>query len=54
MSTQILSTAEKYCDRFMILHHGRLISMGSLEEIQAQTQLQNASLDEIYFSLTKG
>ncbi|HJA40507.1 MAG TPA: ABC transporter ATP-binding protein [Firmicutes bacterium] len=54
MSTHILSTAEKYCDRFMILHHGRLISMGSLEEIQAQTQLQNASLDEIYFSLTKG
>ena len=53
MSTHILSTAEKYCDKFMILHHGQLISMGTLEEIQKATNLENASLDEIYFALTK-
>lgn len=53
MSTHILSTAEKYCDKFIILHHGEIISMGTMEEIQKQTNLQNASLDEIYFSLTK-
>lgn len=53
MSTHILSTAEKYCDKFIILHHGEVISMGTLAEIQKTTNLENASLDEIYFALTK-
>lgn len=54
MSTHILSTAERYCDRFIILHHGKLIAMGNLDELRKQTGLMNATLDDIYIHLTQG
>lgn len=53
MSTHILSTAEQYCDRFVILHHGRVYASGTLEELRAIFDQPEASLDELYFSLTK-
>lgn len=53
MSTHILSTAEQYCDRFVILHHGRVYASGTLEELRATFDQPEASLDELYFSLTK-
>ncbi len=53
MSTHILATAEKYCDRFIILHEGRVKAQGTLEQLRKQFQLHDASLDEIYITLTK-
>lgn len=53
MSTHILATAEKYCDRFLILHNGEIKAQGSMDELRQQFQLKNASLDEIYIQLTK-
>ncbi|MBS7576520.1 MULTISPECIES: ABC transporter ATP-binding protein [unclassified Enterococcus] len=53
MSTHILSTAEKFCDRFIVLHEGHLIADGTIEELRAQFGLPNQSLDEIYLHLTK-
>lgn len=53
MSTHILATAEKYCDRFIILHNGEIKAKGTLEELRNQFQLSNASLDDIYVQLTK-
>lgn len=53
MSTHILATAEKYCDRFVILHNGEIKAQGSMDELRQQFQLKNASLDEIYIQLTK-
>lgn len=53
MSTHILATAEKFCDRFIVLHEGKVLATGTLEELQAQFSMPNASLDEIYLSLTK-
>src|SRR6478609_4716705 len=32
LSTHILSTAERYCDRFVILHDGRILEVGTLSE----------------------
>lgn len=52
MSTHILSTAEKYCDRFIILHHGRIIAQGTLAELRQMSKQPHASLDEIYLELT--
>lgn len=52
MSTHILATAEKYCDKFLIIHKGQLVAQGTLEDLRQQTQLPHASLDDIYITLT--
>lgn len=54
MSTHILATAERFCDAFVVLDKGRVIAKGSLEELQEQFEMPDASLDDIYLSLTKG
>ncbi|MDT2737780.1 ABC transporter ATP-binding protein [Enterococcus pseudoavium] len=53
MSTHILATAEKYCDRFIVLHEGEVRAQGTLAELQQEFQLPGSSLDEIYLALTK-
>ncbi|MDT2673173.1 ABC transporter ATP-binding protein [Enterococcus dongliensis] len=53
MSTHILATAEKYCDRFVVLHEGIVRAQGTLQELQDEFHLPGASLDEIYIALTK-
>lgn len=52
MSTHILATAEKYCDRFLLMHHGRLIAYGTLNDLQGQFDMPHASLDDIYIHVT--
>ncbi|MFJ5715026.1 ABC transporter ATP-binding protein [Neobacillus sp. NPDC093127] len=53
MSTHILATAEKYCDRFIILHEGKIRAKGTLEELREQFTMPSASLDDLYIQLTK-
>lgn len=53
MSTHILATAEKYCDRFVVLHEGEVRAKGTLQELQTEFELPGSSLDEIYIALTK-
>ena len=53
MSTHVLATAEKHCDRFVILHEGKIRAQGTLAELQVEFGLPQASLDEIYIALTK-
>ena len=52
MSTHVLSTAEKYCDRFIFLHEGQVKSQGTLAQIKEQFAMPDASLDELYLALT--
>ena len=52
MSTHILSTAEKFCDKFIVLHEGQVIADGDLAALRAKFKLPDASLDEIYVALT--
>jgi ABC-2 type transport system ATP-binding protein len=54
MSTHILSTAERYCDRFLIMHEGRLVLSGTLEELRERSGLTDATLDEIYLFVARG
>lgn len=54
MSTHILSTAEQYCDRFVILHEGRIMMKGTMEELREQAGNPKAGLHEIYIEATKG
>lgn len=52
MSTHILSTAEKFCDKFIVLHEGQVIADGNLLALREQFKLPDASLDDIYIALT--
>lgn len=54
MSTHILSTAEAYCDRFLILHEGRLVLKGTLQELRQAVRDESASLHDIYLFVAKG
>ncbi|SER96273.1 ABC transporter ATP-binding protein [Salisediminibacterium halotolerans] len=53
MSTHILATAEKYCDRFLFLHNGTIVLEGTLDEMRTQANMPGADLDEIYVEVTK-
>lgn len=53
MSTHILTTAEKYCDRFVIIHEGKIRAKGTLAELRDQFEKPKASLDDLYIELTK-
>jgi len=53
MSTHILATAERYCDRFVILHDGEIRAQGTVPELREQFDMKDASLDDLYIQLTK-
>ncbi len=53
MSTHILATAERYCDKFVILHEGKVRAKGTLNELREQFSMPDATLDDIYIQLTK-
>lgn len=53
MSTHILATAERYCDRFIILHDGKIRAQGTVPELREQFSMEDASLDDLYIQLTK-
>lgn len=54
MSTHILATAERYCDRFIIIDQGEIVAIGNLDELREQTGLTDKTLDEIYIHVTQG
>lgn len=55
ISSHILSTIENYCDRFIILHQGKLLTQGELNDIQMASGLtQKATLEEMFYALVKG
>jgi len=54
MSTHTLEIAEAMCDRIAIVHSGRIVAAGSMEELRAQTASGDASLEELFLKLTGG
>lgn len=53
MSTHILSTAEKYCDRILLLNNGRIRAQGTMDDLRAAFRMPNATLDDLYIAMTK-
>src|SRR5699024_8415971 len=45
MSTHILATAERYCDRFIIIHEGEIRAEGTLQQLRNQFAMKDATLD---------
>ena len=53
MSTHVLDSAEKMCDRFVILHAGQIRAQGRLDDLRVDFGNPQASLNDIYMALTK-
>lgn len=49
MSSHVLSTLESYCDRYILLHEGRLIAAGTLADLREAAGLPGASLEQLFF-----
>jgi len=50
-STHIMREAERLCDRIAIIHKGKLLILGTLDEILKSTDSKD--LEEAFFSITK-
>ena len=51
-STHILEVAEKLCDRVGIINKGKLVFVGTLEEMKEKFK-ENASLEELFLEITE-
>lgn len=51
MSTHALDTAEKICDRFILINHGRILQQGTLEELRLSVSMDKASLLDVFDAL---
>lgn len=51
-STHILDVAEKLCDKIGIINKGKLLFVGSLEEMKKEL-MENKSLEELFMEITK-
>lgn len=52
MSTHVMEIAERICDRIGIIHQGKLIAMGTLDEINQQAALEDSTLEDLFLNLT--
>ncbi len=54
MSTHLLNVAEELADRIGILHQGRLIALGTVDEIKSRFEREGAKLEEIFLQMVEG
>ena len=54
LSTHTLEVAEALCDRIAIISGGRIMAMGTMEELRAQAHAGGAHLEEIFLKVTGG
>jgi ABC-2 type transport system ATP-binding protein len=56
LSTHILEIAERMCDRIGIINQGKLVAVGTLEELRAldNAEAGGRSLEDIFLELTGG
>ena len=53
-STHIMEVAEKLCDRIGIIHKGRLVACGTMDELKALDRTEaGQSLEEIFLEVTE-
>lgn len=54
LSSHLLVLVEALCDQVLILHQGRKMAFGSLQEIRDQATLHHdASLEDVFFAVTE-
>ena len=53
MSTYLLNIAEELADRIGIIHHGKLIALGTLEELRREHEQRGQRLEDIFLSMVE-
>jgi ABC-2 type transport system ATP-binding protein len=53
ISTHLLDTAERLCDRVIILARGRKLTEGTLEELRTSSSMLGGTLEDIFLKLTE-
>lgn len=53
ISTHLLDTAERFCDRVIILARGRVVEEGTLDELRTRSSMEGATLEEVFLRLTE-
>ena len=54
VSTHMLDTAEKLCDRLAVMHRGRIMAMGTLADLRAAARTgEDATLEDVFLRLTE-
>lgn len=51
-STHVMEVAEKICDRVGIINEGRLVAVGSVEDLKAMRGEEGSSLEKLFLELT--
>jgi ABC-2 type transport system ATP-binding protein len=54
LSTHTLEVAEALCDRIAIIHEGKVIARGTMDELREQAHAGGAHLEEIFLKVTGG
>jgi ABC-2 type transport system ATP-binding protein len=54
MSTHTLEVAEAMCDRIAIVHGGKIVALGTMAEVQEQTESEDMGLEDLFLKLTGG
>jgi ABC-type multidrug transport system ATPase subunit len=47
-----LNDAERICDRLLLLSNGRMVGIGTLDQLRAQAGLSDGNLEDIFLALT--
>jgi len=53
ISTHLLDTAERLCDRVIILNRGTKMVEGTLQELRTFSGMESSSLEEVFLKLTE-
>ena len=53
MTTHILEIAERVCDRIGIINEGKLVAVGTLDELRQSRAATDLSLEDIFLELTE-
>lgn len=54
LSTHTLEVAESLCDRIAIINEGKIIALGTMDDLRSQAEAGGAHLEEIFLKVTGG
>jgi ABC-2 type transport system ATP-binding protein len=52
MSTHVLEIAQALCDRIAIMYRGKLLALGSMDELRQKARMPGSGLEDIFLKLT--
>ena len=52
MSTHVLEIAQAMCDRIAIMHDGKLLALGTMDELRRMAKLPASGLEDVFLKFT--